>query len=718
MDFLSTDWENLLDLKNNNPDNSFNCFINQLNSLLDTYAPTKKLTKKQIKSNLKPWITSGIKKSIIARDKLLRQFIKSKDNTLKSNLHTQYKIYRNSIVNLIRKSKQNYFTKYFQKNSKNSKKIWQGINEYLYRNKTKENNNISLNINGSTVTEPIEVANTFNNFFTSIADSIRDKIPKALNNYKQYLKEPLANSFFFKPVSEEEMANTIISLSSNKATGPFSIPTKILNLVLVDIASILTSIINLSFETGIFPSALKLVKVIPIFKNKGSNQDYNNYRPISLLSNIDKIFEKLVHSRLTHFLDNFKIIYEKQFGFRKKHSTSHTLISLTEEIRKSLDKGNFSCGVFIDLQKAFDTVDHSILLEKLRHYGIRGTANKWFKSYLSNRKQFVFISGVKSEIKEIKHGVPQGSVLGPLLFIIYINDIYNSIRNSSTFLFADDTGILNSNTNLKTIEKQLNIDLKSLYKWLCASKISLNVTKTVVVLFHQNKKDLNYDLKLKLNGKYLEHSESVKYLGLQLDQNLSFSEHLNKLSAKLRNANGALSKIRHVASGSVLKSVFNSLFMSHISYACQTWGQDINLNTSRIFKLQKAALRLMSFSNFQAPSQPLFFKQKLLKISDLVKLNNLLLIHDILNDQSPSNLSKTCVLETYTDYHETRGKTLGLLIKPQCRTTKYGLKSVSYQSISIWNELQLHYKNTNLSCQTRSKFKSLAFDFLLQQYST
>ena len=258
--------------------------------------------------------------------------------------------------------------------------------------------------------------------------------------------------------------------------------------MIVDISDILTKIINLSFETGIFPSALKLVKVIPVFKNKGSNQDYNNYRPISLLSNVDKIFEKLVHRRIVSFLDKYDAIYQKQFGFRKQHSTAHTLISLTEEIRRALDKGQFSCGVFIDLQKAFDTVDHTILLNKLKHYGIRGKANKWFHSYLTDRRQFVSIAGANSEIRHILHGVPQGSVLGPLLFIIYINDIYLSILNSSTYLFADDTGILNSNDNPKHIEKQLNKDLNSLFKWLCANKISLNVTKTEVVLFKQTER--------------------------------------------------------------------------------------------------------------------------------------------------------------------------------------------------------------------------------------
>ena len=284
------------------------------------------MTKKQLKSNQKPWITADIKKLIFTRDKLLNQFIKCKDNTLKLNLHTQYKTLRNNIVNLIRTSKQNYFTQYFQQNSNNSKKIWQGINEYLNRKRNKASNNITLNINGNNITEPSNVANIFNNFFTSIADNIRAKIPQAFNNYHQYLKNPLQNSFFFKPVSIEEMIKTINSLSSNKASGPCSIPTKILNTVLFDIANILTKIINLSFETGVFPSALKLVKVIPIFKNKGSNQDFNNYRPISLLSNIDKIFEKLAHSRLVSFLYKFNVLYHKQFGFRKKYSTAHTLI--------------------------------------------------------------------------------------------------------------------------------------------------------------------------------------------------------------------------------------------------------------------------------------------------------------------------------------------------------------------------------------------------------
>ena len=234
---------------------------------------------------------------------------------------------------------------------------------------------------------------------------------------------------------------------SSKATGPHSIPTEILKLIKPNICHPLKEIINLSFATGIYPDILKIAKVIPIFKNKGDELLVSNYRPISLLSNVNKIFEKLAYSRLYSFLNLHNCIYELQFGFRAHHSTNHALISLTEMIRNALDNSNFACGIFIDLQKAFDTVDHEILLKKLDYYGVRGLANNWFKSYLSNRQQFVSINGFNSKNLTMKYGVPQGSVLGPLLFLIYINDLHKAIKYSVTHLFADDTNLLVTNSN-------------------------------------------------------------------------------------------------------------------------------------------------------------------------------------------------------------------------------------------------------------------------------
>ena len=261
--------------------------------------------------------------------------------------------------------------------------------------------------------------------------------------------------------------------------------------------------------TGVFPSVLKTAKVVPVFK-KDSKLNYSNYRPISLLSNIEKILEKFIYKRLYAFPDYNNITYDLQFGFRQEYSTSHALINITENIRKALDDGNIGCGVFVDLQKAFDTVDHQILLAKLNHYGIRGVSNDWFKSYLSNRNQYVSINGYESGLAAINCGVPQGSVLGPLPFLLYINDLNQAIKFCKVHHFADDTNLLCLSNSIKKLSKLVNADLKHLLNWLNANKISLNVKKTEMIIFKSKQKKLEGDLKIKLCGKRLYPTESVK----------------------------------------------------------------------------------------------------------------------------------------------------------------------------------------------------------------
>ena len=271
-------------------------------------------------------------------------------------------------------------------------------------------------------------------------------------SHTDFLTNPLEESFVIYQCDHKEVEIIINSLNPKKETGPNSIPTDILLMLKKEISYPLSQIFNLSLSTGVYPDIFKIAKAIPIFK-KGSQLCTSNYRPISLLSNLNKILEKLMFNRMYEFLEKYKCIYKLQFGFRKKHSTNHALIEITENIRKALDNNKFACGIFIDLQKAFDTVNHSILTNKLNHYGIRGIANNWFKSYLKNRSQYVSIQGSDSDLSSVKHGVPQGSVLGPLLFLIYINDLHKAIRNSSVYHFADDTNLLNINTSPQRMQK-------------------------------------------------------------------------------------------------------------------------------------------------------------------------------------------------------------------------------------------------------------------------
>ena len=253
------------------------------------------------------------------------------------------------------------------------------------------------------------------------------------------------------------------SLDSNKASCPNSIPYRMLFLVKNEISKQLVDLFNLSFMTSVFPSLLKSAKVVPVFK-KDSKLDYSNYRPISLLSNIEQILEKLMYKRCNTFLNKNNVIYNLQFGgFRQQYPTSHVLINITENIRKALDDGNIRCGVSVDLQKAFDTVDHHILLAKLSHDGIHSVSNDWFKSYLSNRSRYVFINGYESGLAVINCGVPQGSVLGPTLFLLYqATNNKQATKFCKVHHFADDTNLVCLINSIKKLNKLANAYLKHL----------------------------------------------------------------------------------------------------------------------------------------------------------------------------------------------------------------------------------------------------------------
>ena len=346
------------------------------------------------------------------------------------------------------------------------------------------------------------------------------------------------------------------------------------------------------------------------------------------------------------------------------------------------DNKKVACGVFIDLQKAFDTVNHKILLEKLKYYGVRGVTYKLFESYLSNRYQYVSINGSLSRKLLITHGVPQGSILGPLLFIIFINDLHNSVAHSVTLHFADDTNLLYADKSLKRINRYINHDLKLINVWLRANKIALNASKTEIVLFRSKFLKIKKYLNFRVSGQKIEPKQQVKYLGIILDEHLNWESHVSNLKLKLNRSIGMLSKIRHYVSTGTLINIYFSIFHSHIIYGCQIWGQVPKLNLN---KTQNKALRIISFKGQRASSNALYSKLKILKYQDYIEILNCLFVYDCLKNVLPNTFIN---MISYVDHrYSTRSKNKKNLKLPSVKTSTYGFKSITYKSIDLWNKL-------------------------------
>ena len=465
-----------------------------------------------------------------------------------------------------------------------------------------------------------------------------------------------------------------------------SIPTFLLKLYKEFFSQWLSSLINLSFECGVFPDILKTAKVTPIHK-KESKLDHLNYRPISLLSTFSKIFEKVIYTRIYDYLVANRLLYAKQFGFRSSYSVNHALISITERIKQLIDNGNIVCGIFIDLEKAFDTVNHEILCEKLTYYGLRGKVNDLIRSYLRNRKQYVSINGTDSKTCNVTCGVPQGSSLGPLLFLLYINDFRFCLNKTETGHFADDTYIMYGSKKINTLETVVNTELKLVSNWLRLNKLSLNATKTELVIFRSKWHKLERKVNIKLNGTLLTPTDHVKYLGLHLDKYLSWDHHILKLSNTLSRANGILSKLRYNAPRHVCLNVYYALFYSHLIYGSTIWGLTSDDNIQKIEKLQEKCAKIITFSNFNSDPNPALNELGFTRVRDMITIQQIKLPYEFCNGLLPSDL---CNLFSYSRDNQTTNLNLisntnNHLCLPSIQTVNSGNLSLRFKCAQQWN---------------------------------
>ena len=467
----------------------------------------------------------------------------------------------------------------------------------------------------------------------------------------------------------------------------------------------LTHLCKLSFLYGVFPSELKVAKVIPLYKSD-DKMLINNYRPVSILPVFSKVFEKLMYSRLISFIDKYKTLYKYQFGFRAKHSTNMALILLIDKISNALNNGDVACGVFLDFSKAFDTVNHDILLDKLCNYGIRGICLKWIKDYLCNREQYVSYDNTCSEKCKILCGVPQGSILGPLMFLLYINDLSSVSKIVFTILFADDTSVFVTGKNIDNLIETMNNELEKLVEWLYINKLSLNIKKTQFMIFTLRKSNAN-SIPIKLNNKVIEKVESVKFLGVHIDSKLSWNNHLNYVRSKISKGIGILCKARKVFNRSTLLTMYYSFLYPYFIYGIEVWGSAAHCFISSVIKLQKRAVKIITSTNFRSPSQPLFNQLKILPLNKIYEYCIILFMFKYVNNLLPHLFESIFVFNLNVHSYETR-QSRKLHVPKGNISLLY--RTIKHKGTYLWNFV---YDKISYSCGI-SFYKKCLKTFLLE----
>ena len=642
-------WDNIFNTENtfSNPNVNYTKFVNKIIDLKSKHMPTKKVRFKRYKHKNNAWITESLISSIKHKDQLYKNLhsLTRTDSSYEST-KLEFKKYEKTLKKTIDQVKKTYYNNQFIKYQADIKNTWVTIKSILNKNRSSRKMQTKFCVNGSYIEGDLKIANEFNKYFSEIGPLLASEINQSNFNssIRNFLSPRTHHTFRFTQVTQDIILKIIKNFTNKPSSGYDNINSIFIKKMQNQLSLPITILVNQSLATGIFPEKLKIAKIIPLYK-KNDDDKMSNYRPISLLPVFSKIFEKVVQNQLYNYLSTNNLLFESQHGFRENYSTETATIELVDYLKLQIDNKHNPLCLFLDLSKAFDTINFDILLLKLKHLGINNIALNWFTSYLTDRMQFVSFNEKESDYLNTKTGVPQGSVLGPLLFLIYINDLNNVSNLFKVICFADDSTLIislclkNQNCtfcrNANSFSSEIiNDELNKIFSWFCINKLSINPDKTKYMIFKTKQSNLsNLNLPtLILNGEILERVNEFLYLGTFLDENLTWDSHINYISNKISKSIGILRRLKFAVPRNILRTIYFALIHPHLNYGTLTWGFNLN----RIEKLQKQAVRIITHSYYLEHTSNLFKRLRILKIEDIFWLKQLVFYYKFIWNTLPT----------------------------------------------------------------------------------
>ena len=607
-----------------------------------------------------------------------------------------FKKHHNELTEQLRLAKSKYFKEQFDLHANNIKKTWDVINSAIKSKKVRSS--ISLTDDDGLSIDESHIPSKFIDHYTTIAQKLACKVPDTPSDYTSHLKDRIEKTFALFPVIPNEINPIIDNLKDNGRTAN-SIATSVLIESKQTISPILCHLINLFTQQGYFPDNLKLGCITPIFKN-GDREKVVNYRPVCTLSPLSKIFEKIVNNRMIDFIDKNNIFSKSQFGFRKNMGTEDALMDYINHLQSQLNSSKYTISIFLDLSKAFDVIDHKILEAKLYHYGFRGKILEFLMCFTKDRKYFVNINGRKSQVKTVNTGVPQGSTLGPLLFLLYINDMVNC---SKLFLtqYADDSTTTHSSTNLAQTISTVEKEFEKILNWLADNKLIINLDKTHLMLFTYRARPLE-PITITVKGHTITEIKETKFLGIMLDNKLTWNAHIDHISKKVSKSVSLLRMLKHSFPSRILKSIYHSLIYPYFNYGNIIWGAAATTLLDPLRRLQRKCIRIICSATFDAPTGILFKRLNLLNIDQIYDFKCANFIYCTLN-----NIKYTLFKESVHrngSFHSYSTRSRDQLRPNHCRLTRFFTSFINY-GMRKWNVIPANIKSAKSVYSFKRKLK-------------